>query len=828
MIMLSLALFNSCASEQPSVTSGQGYLQPTVQIDPTIILKTDNSSLRLEESVIPTPEMLSLTMSTADGSKSHTWDSYLDFDSRQSYLAGSYDFRLFTSPKFTAQGYADITANSQVVLEGGQVLPFDLMGRVADAMARVSANGNLSSGEYTIDGITVHTTGGVYRDIPLDDISHRYDILLPPGELTIITSLHDTDNHSASIVTHPGVKMDAGYATSVGVGMKENSLSIDINDQSLNRPITPAYFLTQGPVITTHGFNPGETITSVEGLPLKSDIAFKIESALQLKSLILSINTPVYYDQFNNDVDLMGNSPLLNELKSYGLAIDISPDLGTATIDITKLIENAGTIVKANTEISLLAIDELGRCSEPVKLTVITSAVDFQLESLTTAVIGINKAEATLRTSTAHIETNDIVIKASNVIGEQVTCPITDWHADPTGERLTISFDVPSGTKDVPITIEYMGSKRIEAQVHRANPPLTLTTDDYATNAIIYLDSEQPEVLDEATALVTFLVNGQRATIREYNTKEHYVVLSALTPATTYRVEAKYGDLTPATSTTITTEAAEDVPGGDFEDIKESIKYESLPSGGRYSTTNLQIVNRQNYTDILVNWPKKYWASVNAKTFCKSATNHNTWYMMPSSTVLSEGKNGTKAIQLTSVGWDLDGRAIPDYIQQPGQSLNYNANVPHVTHRSAGKLFLGSYHFNPQDLTETYTEGVKFTSRPSSLNGFYKYTPDASHNADRGLVIVELMGNDQSSGQEVTIANGRGTLTFAPDYTVFSVPINYTRTGIKATRLKIMFSSSVTAGDIDTEDSRVPVTADPAHGVMSGSVLTIDNLSFSY
>jgi hypothetical protein len=62
----------------------------------------------------------------------------------------------------------------------------------------------------------------------------------------------------------------------------------------------------------------------------------------------------------------------------------------------------------------------------------------------------------------------------------------------------------------------------------------------------------------------------------------------------------------------------------------------------------------------------------------------------------------------------------------------------------------------------------------------------------------------------------------------FNVPLTYGYYNLKATRLKIMFASTTQTGTQEFEDANVPLSSHPESGVMSGSSLWIDNLSFTY
>ena len=114
---------------------------------------------------------------------------------------------------------------------------------------------------------------------------------------------------------------------------------------------------------------------------------------------------------------------------------------------------------------------------------------------------------------------------------------------------------------------------------------------------------------------------------------------------------------------TFKTEEAQQLPNPDFEDVKfSSIKYANMLSGGRYSQNTVEIYNLQNRTSFDLMTPTA-WANVNDKTFCLDASNHNTWYMAPSTYTVEDAYSGAYAVRLDCVGYDLDGPEIPDYLQ---------------------------------------------------------------------------------------------------------------------------------------------------------------------
>ena len=275
-----------------------------------------------------------------------------------------------------------------------------------------------------------------------------------------------------------------------------------------------------------------------------------------------------------------------------------------------------------------------------------------------------------------------------------------------------------------------------------------------------------------------------------------------------------------------TTEKAAQIPNGDFEEIRsDAVRYDRMPSGGRYSQSIVDIFNQQNYTSFNLAVPKK-WAGTNSKTFCMDASNKNTWYMQPSVYTVRDCMEGAYAVTIRSVAWDLNGESIPDYRQESMPFVGYSRNIPRIAHRSAGKLLLGDYSFDPSTMTERYESGIPFESRPAALNGFYKFIPSVNDLSDCGIVNIEVIGN--RGGSETVIASGTAALTTATSYTAFSVPLEYIDFGIKATKLKILFSSSRHIGSIETESAEIVTYSNPVTATSIGGELTVDGLTLSY
>ncbi len=813
----------ACASEYTQPTTGQGYISPSVVFNDNMTLVGENKSIKLNAEYIPTEAQLSFTLSSANGQYSHTWDSFSDFSDKESFLSGEYMlvFNTQVSKIYNeTECLAEFGGRSMVSILDGETVnaPVVVSPKVGLIRSYIDNNSNSS---VSLISIVSCSQGGEFQQI-----NENKEFLVNPGKISFLANLKNSKGEIKTILTDATATLNAAEALDASLSYNNNILNISLGKNNFSTEINESVFSESSPLIQCIGFSPEDNIEATEGIPLEHEIMVDVVSERPLKKLILSLSSPLYGEKYLQEYNLLENSTGLSNLIDMGLGIYKDNNGKSFKIDFTSLIENASVKIKTDSHVSLLAINDIGICSDIVKFSTTTSGVDFKLSSVANAIIGENKASITLATSSPYIEQSDFKIFAITG-GITTECKILNMQILPDERYVTIDFLVPEGVLPVDINVMYLGNKRLDATVNRESPSFTMSFDSYATKAYITINADTPQLIDAIIKLATFKANGQRVSILERCPQDSFLLISGLKPETEYQISASFGDGGDIASGIITTELAEQVPSGDFEDAKEVINHKHMPSGGRYSATDIPIINRQNFKDITVMWPKKHWASVNAKTFSSLAATKNTWYMVPSSEISFDAVSGSKSIMISSVGWDLNGQPIPDYVQTPGESLDYNANIPYVRHRAAGKLFLGSYAFDPNTLNETYNEGVGFYSRPSSLNGFYKYITDIENSNDYGTVTINLIGKDDS-GNEILIASGSGNFRFASDFTSFNVPLKYIHLHKKPTRLTIMFSSSGTNESIIDEDLNVPVTPTPIKGIMQGSTLWIDNLTFSY
>ena len=295
--------------------------------------------------------------------------------------------------------------------------------------------------------------------------------------------------------------------------------------------------------------------------------------------------------------------------------------------------------------------------------------------------------------------------------------------------------------------------------------------------------------------------------------------LTNLTPNTTYTFRARFGAVYSTNQVTLTTEGAEPVPNGDFEDLVQTISVTEMPQGGKYSVWP---TNYQNTVTFTIYEPKE-WSSINAKTCNTSAANQNTWFVVPSTYATNiswssyrdfgrspktpdsyknlSSQNGNYAMIVRNVAWDANG-TTPSTSGGAFNTTYYCKNIPSIANRSAGQLNLNT----------------SYTTRPTSLKGYFKYTRDGQDASEMATVTVKLLNGSTEIG--------KGTLELGAEssYVAFQVPISYTIPNQKATKLDIMITSSNRAeANIKTTNYLGEYEA-----WSYGATLTIDNLTFTY
>ncbi len=824
-----LVLLSGCSDYDSSTHSTFGQLTLTVTAD--AVLKSPAGET-LADINVAKPNDVTVTMSDEQGSYTRRWESLSDFPAGERYFVGTYSISAgfgnkltegFDNPYYYGETLAQISDGSTT--DAGVTL--DLISSVAAVTftpQMVSAFSSLSA--------RINSEAGGYFDFAAGENRLLY---IQPGQVKLYLTLVLPDGRQVSFLAATVARTQScvlyDFKVDVSNAGSDPVVSVTVGDEETVTVLTDEFISQASPVIRTSGWSDGGELLLPEGDAPSVPVIATVESAAGFGHLYLSANSAsLREDGMPSQVDLLHlTAEQASELNELGLKTTVTD--GEIKVDFTTLLSNLVFLTAENalSTFTLVAENVSGKSCEPVTLKVRTTPVEIEILSVDKAIVGINKGSIRVRSSAPGF--------SQHVEIEYEKEPDSDEWQKVSGSDIAsveesvyiVSFPLPDGSGPVNVRVLYCDEVRANVTVERFMPDFSIEVDAYANFGVVKIVAADESMLGTITDNVTIYANGQKGSVLSRYPDKGLLSIIGLKPSTTYRFRATMmsapGNNDFTKEVIVKTEGTPQLPNGDFEERNDGIKYKDLPSGGRYSQTMVEIFNWQNHTSYDQQVPKG-WANTNAKTFCRAAKNHNTWYMQPSVFTVDDVQSGDFAVSLRSVAYDIDGEPILDYAQTGEPYLDYSLNIPRIAGKAAGKLFLGDYSFDAAGGTETYREGISWNSRPVSLNGFYKYAPSEDNWNDRGLVLVEVIG--ERDGKEVVIASGRRILPLATGYTAFNVPLEYESFGVKATRIKVMFSSTESIGTIAEETSIVTTHPDSRTATSLGSQLWLDNVTLAY
>lgn len=824
-------LLPGCANNIDDEPERIGRLFVSIEIDPALSLP-DGSPAGVEANHTLENDDVSFTMTALAGDYTHTWTSFADFTQGEDYFAGTYLLtgdagrnaeQGFDTPRFTGETTVEIADGT-----GGiaylKLTPESAFFSVSytesflsaypDACLSLQAGG---SGIFPIEGSE--------RRLLCLDVAAIEGYISLPG-LASFRAFSMQDPRPATLYS---LKVDLinrdGYPV-ISVGYPGGNVCETV--------LTPEFLNSSAPEAAFDGLE-SISIELPEGENTPQPVLCTVRPAgAALSKVMLTISSaslvrqgaPVLTDL------LKPASPEAETLRRLGLKTQLNPAEG-GTIDFNDLL---GSLIyltpdDAVSTFTVVAEDAAGRISTQAILTVTTSPISLSVSDVSTAVMGLDKAEITIVCPATDFEERVSLLTAS---ADSVwrPLPIREVVSEATG-RYKLTVDVGEGSEPVPIRVVYCDEIRASFAIKRIMPDFSLIVDAYAAYANILVVPADAELIGKILPRVKIYLDNKPYNLFMTEPGRGLLTIIGLKPSTGYTVKATMMD--PSTTTKLSfcrevefsTEGTPQLPNADFEERRDGPAYTYLPSGGLYSQTTVEIFNRQHSITYDMRVPKN-WVNVNDKTFNNKSANHNTWYMQPSTySLTSPVQNGTFACELASVGFDPTGEPIPPYVQTSTPFLDYSPVIPEIKYKAAGKLFLGSYSFNPSTMTETYTEGISWGARPMSLNGYYIFSPCDNDRSDAGLVRVEVLGSIDGEGETV-IASGEVELPLCTGWKAFTLPLTYSQFGVKARKLKVMFASSRHVGTIEEESAGIILDYDPVKATASGGRLSLDNVYLSY
>lgn len=812
---------------------------------------------------IPKAEDFSIKLVKSDGSYNKTWNSLAAFkeEAKDQFVTGAYTLTAFYGEKNkTAFNNPYFETSETFTVLANETHKLDLNAGLSNSMVKINFTDDFKKymSKYEV---------GIRTEGQTDEFKYREGetrpVFVQPENtnLTLHYTTRDTGVEASKSLgqfiplakTLHNLTLDVRTMDGMtGVGVMFND-SLETEDVFID--LSSGFKdMLKAPVITCTGFQNGGTVSLLENSVSEDHLEMEVIAEAGIESAILTVSTTNASPAWGKEIDLCkANATQQQQIAEAGIkAVGFfkNPDKA-AILDLT---EYGKSLSKGKYTISLRIIDKNKNESE-------ASSVVFDFEGMrfenVSGTVDYGKSRATLKLDYNGFDPSEIAFKSAGMDGLPADVEVESYDEsnstrafDTKTYTYTLILPRPATLRQTEITAynkatgKDFGKHNIEL---KTIPTYNITTiDAYSKYAYMKVDAAS-SLLATITNNIRFedtqLFIAARDTVNGVLTvtAPNFGELQSGKPYNDKKYSIFPNDFSYGKTVTFTTETATQVPNGDFENLTQTINA-TIDQGGKWTQTNLSTAHRYTTTLTMTIKEPTGWYSSNPTTCNLQASTKNSWYVIPSvyNTTLSWVSNqpeakvgvtgqsahtttadvyknlsaasGSNAMVIRNVAWDLNGAKISDDQKTGNTSFSnyYCSNEPSsIANRTAGYMRLGSVN----------SEGAAFSSRPSTLKGFYMYVPDRQDTNEKGVVTVKLL-----NGSDV-IGSGSIELGEQDSYTEFEIPIKYTTTrfGKKATSLQISITSSNKTSDIKTTNY-----CNKDECCSRGAALTIDNLTFEY
>lgn len=851
----------SCAKDEAQ-SSLKGRIDVRVNTDQSL---SDDVSRAAGEVTEPDLKDFALTIASADGEVSNSWDSFEKFE-----------------PVFVEVGTYTVTASyGEAESEGFDALSYLGSTNVevrkdetAEATVTCTINKAKVSVAYTDDfkkyfssySAYVSSSKGNKVTYTADETRGAYFV---PGDLSLFLELTrqgisqkitlNPKNFTAEVKHEYRLTMDVDASTaSLNIIFNDNpaseeNVSINISDEALN---------AAPPVFTPYGFKSGTPLEVLEGETVSDKLEAYLNAPAGLsKCELTTVSEALKAQGWPEKVDLMKlteeQSQKLTELGLSTRGLGANHDK-IALINFRNVLSHLYCVADGNDThvFTLKATDALTKVSDDLVLNVTTRNNGFAITLPESVPYGVDTMTVSLNLEgdPSRVTFWYMFMNAwQEFTAEQVNI---QSGAEPNKYAVTLTYPMPLNYTEtnVKFKAEYR-KKRFEGEVRVDDPELTLSlkngdADVWATKAYLQVTasvkSRASRTISSSTVEIQYK-NGEEWEIwphQSYDAETGLFLLTGLgegaseTKGVPYTLRAVYKRGGEAVSLSeelsITTEPKAQVGNAGFEEWSSAKVWEKL-GAMEASTCRTSIYSFYPY---LSSSSDKWWSTTNALT--TQAKGKYSWYyaayagVIPTNAtdthtaswhvkqygnasdfgvneitedMLDKPNSGNTAMEIATVGWGENTWTSQGQAQSNCQT------------RSAGCLFIGTY-----DINSGMNLGHSFNSRPSGFTFAYKFYPYASETAKAYIKVYN--GDSEIGSGEFLITQAAATFV-NPDGN--NVKVEYNNLTKSATKIAIAFVSSISESPQTLAIGGSEIAwwgyGDSRH---IGSILTVDDVKLIY
>lgn len=844
LIPAALVLLASCASETP--WGGSDAKDGKIALNLTAEGSVNSSTRGDDQSpLVPAAEQFAIDLVSSDGSYSKSWATLQAFNKEEGFPMGNYtitasygdiDSEGFTAPYFKG--------SAQVAVQLGQTENVNISATLANCMVSVRYTDSFLK---SFAGYSASLTSPGHEPVIFAAGESRPAYMAPS---TISLGVTLTNDQGQSVTVNPAsfvAQARYHYIVTIDVDQSGGSLELStlkvtfeesVQAEPVEIPLTDELFSAPTPYVTPNA-DAQEQINSFTNMPLagEKNPEFHVFAFGGFKSASLTVSGGTAlngtYELVNADADTQA------KLKTIGIdcagLFRNNEKQKMAVVNFRDFIANLSSV--GDYKVSMTVTDALGRTIAPKDIPTLqakVSNVEYEIAAEKPKFLGTDMA---LTVSTNCPELKNAI--KFNIDGENATYTVADVPAVSEATRANYPYQFKYNLKVKKITDSKVNVKTIYG-----------TQSSFPTSGGTDVDVDMPQYTVDTDAFakkVRMRVNYEDETVRKYivenatiykgssivqpdnikrNADTGIIEISGLNSATPYNdYSFTLGSKKANNSTAIaafTTEAETDVPNGNFASLETTINISKIDAGGQWQ---YGANKRTNYSSILVSEPTG-WASVNAKTCYENSSTKNTWFMVPS-TLAKVGE-----VLVRSVAYDHAGTLPSTDNMGVSTRPKYSQKAPSAfAGASSGELFLGTYSFNG---SESRSEGVGFSSRPSSMTFTYTYIP---YNNESGEVYVKAIDASNAviwtTSETISLQTSQTSKTIAlPDFE-FGKKIAKLVIGFKSTKGDNI-SYNIPTGEAlkDTDSKGISsgheIPTNEYKSLCVGSQLTVTSVKLNY
>lgn len=823
LLSLMLAGLVSCSKDEGS-SSFEGRIDVRVSADQSL---SDAVSRASEEEAVPETKDFALTIESADGKVSNSWDSFEKFQP-VSVAVGTYNVTASYGDA-NAEGFEALSylGSTSVEVRKDETAEASVTCTINKAKVSISYTDDFKS-YFSSYSAYVTSSKGNKVTYAANETRGAYFV---PGDLGVYLEVTrqgvsqkvtlNPKNFTAEVKHEYRLTMDVDASTaSLNIIFNDNpaseqNVNINISDEALNAP-APEFIPT--------GFTSGTAIEVLEEDSVSEKLEAYLNAASGLtKCELVTASEALKAQGWPESVDLMSlTAEQSQKLTALGL---FTRGLGTnhdkiATVDFQNVIPHLYCTSDGNDThtFTLRATDLLTKVSEDLVLSVTTRNNGFAITLPESVPYG-----STTMTFSMKLEGEPSQAKFYyEHVGAWQQFASDKVAISKTAENqysVTVTYDNPlvDTENNVKFKGEYgvSGVKKVEGTVKVEDPDLTLSlkngdADVWATKAYLQVTasakSRASRTISSSTVEIQYK-EGKEWKVwphQSYDAETGLFLLTGLgegateTAGVSYTLCAVYKrggeDSSFSNELSFTTEAKAQVGNAGFESWHADNFQFTATLAGKH--------DREWYLPWNTNESDIWWAVNSKKTMLSECTNWNfDFKVFPTVSWSSSNKSeGEKSMQIATV-------ATGAWATAGGGG---------IVESHAGEIWIGTANDNGDHVSD----GHSFVSRPSSMSFWYQYSPVKS---ETFYMKVELKANDGTLLASNEIANGAAET----GGTVVTLPFKYLDEGKKVSSIYMVFKSSTASSPGFNRNATMEIAGkDQTSNI--GSVLRIDDIKLNY